>query len=174
MSADKRSFSRVSTRITALARRCDSLDDPLLFKSGPAPSGTDRLAEAAKSGHLAQTLIEFMEGLDRKLDMILAHIGRRQMEKDFPLRLDVRELSGAGLRFVARDDIKNGDILEVVMLLGQNPPRMAGAKGKVQFSRTDASTYGFEFVKIRESDQDAVVQFVFQEEREHIRDSKRS
>lgn len=170
---EKRSFSRVSTRITALARRCESLDDPLLFKSGPPPAGTDRLAEAAKSGHLPQTLVDFLEGMDRKLDMLLAHTGRRSLERNFPLRLDVRELSGAGLRFVAQDDVKDGDILEVVMLLGQNPPRMAGAKGTVQAKRNLAGTHGFEFVKIRESDRDAVVQFVFQEEREQIRDSKR-
>ena len=173
MTTEKRSFSRVTTRITALARRCDSLDDPLLFKGSPAPAGADRLAEVVKAGHMPMPLIEFLEGMDRKLDMILALLGRRQLEKDFPIRLDVREISGAGLRFLAREDIKDGDFLEVVMLLGQSPPRMAGAKGKVQAVRQKAETFGFEFVKIRESDQDLVVQFVFQEEREHIRDSKR-
>lgn len=171
---EKRSFSRVQTRITALARRCDSLDDPLLFKSGPPAGGHDWLAEAAKSGTVHQALIDFLESMDRKLDLLLATLNRERLEKDFPLHLDVREISGAGLRFLARDDIKDNDILEVVMFLGQNPPRMAGAKGKVQAARTLAGTFGFEFVKIRQSDQDAVVQFVFQEEREQIRDSKRA
>ena len=173
MAQEQRSFARVATRISALARRCDSLEDPLKYKSGPSLS-RDHLDEESVAG-LPKALVEFLLAMDQKLDLLLSHLGRESLERDFPLVLDVRDISGAGLRFKPGPGTESpvpGQVLEVVLLLGQHPPIMAGAKGVVLDDRNGDGTLGFEFHKIRRSDQENIVRFVFQEEREQIRDSK--
>ena len=167
---EKRSFTRVPTRIRGMARRCRSLDNPLLFQHGASVT-TPLPAEAVKNSGLPPQLIEYLLQLNAKLDEILAMQSREQLRQDFPIVLEILEISGAGIRFRCRDEtFFEDDTLEVVMLLGSQPPRMAGAKGRVV--ERSGGLYGFEFTKIRESDQESVIQFVFQEQREQIRGIK--
>ena len=49
---------------------------------------------------------------------------------------------------------------------------MAGSKGRIHGIEDDTKLYRFEFVDTRGSDMEAIVQFVFQQQREQIRNSK--
>ncbi|MGE4552019.1 MAG: PilZ domain-containing protein [Desulfovibrionaceae bacterium] len=166
---EKRSYTRVPTRIRGLARRCRSLDNPLLFQHGAMAAAVP--AEAVKGSGLPPQLIEFLLAMNAKLDEILAMQNHERLRQDFPITVEILEISGAGVRFHSPEEsFFEDDILEMVMLLGTQPLRMAGAKGRVV--ERSGGLYGFEFTKIRESDQEAVIQFVFQEQREQIRGAR--
>lgn len=168
--SEQRTFSRAITRIKAFARQAHSLDDPPLFKS-VTRQPAQQLAEGLKKAKLPDGLVDFLAGLDAKVDQLLAILSHDQLKEDFPIVLEVREISGAGMRFYTKAKIEKPGLLEVVIVLGHAPLRLAGAKGRVM-GREETGLYRFEFSDIRDTDQEAIVQFVFQEERERLRSRK--
>ncbi|MES9995111.1 PilZ domain-containing protein [Desulfovibrio aminophilus] len=169
MDQEQRTYSRVAARLKALARRCDSPDGPQLFRTAPRRDGSS-LAARLSATTLPEGLVEFLVEMDAKLDQILA--GQRQdlLRQDFPLDLDVHEVSGAGVRFSSTEPLVEGQPLEVVIVLTQFPLRLASALGRVRGE--EEGLHRFEFTYIREHDLESIVQFVFQEQREEIRNRK--
>lgn len=166
-----RHFARVATRMRAHARRTASLDDPLLFRP-MADTATTPSAEMLKESNLPEVILEFLKGIDAKLDMLVSHMGRNSLERDFPLDIEVREISGAGAQFRTDEPMQSGDTLEMVLVLSAFPLRLAGVKGRVLGIDEATGWHRFEFTTIRKADREAVVQYVFQEEREEIRRRK--
>jgi c-di-GMP-binding flagellar brake protein YcgR len=64
--------------------------------------------------------------------------------------------------------------LEVVLMLSQFPLRMAGAIGRVIRAEPDQgrTLYALDFTRIRERDLETIVQFVFQSQRDELREKK--
>ncbi|MFW5722175.1 MAG: PilZ domain-containing protein [Desulfohalobiaceae bacterium] len=151
---ESRTFSRIPTRITAYARRVESeKDSPLFHGKGSAPRPSPQKLKEAN----------------------IPFISRDLLKEEFPVKTDVVELSGAGLKLVTPGQgLSLGDTVEVVLLLGQYPLNLAGAIGVLR--RTEdlhgTSVLVMEFTRIRESDREAIVQFVFQEQREQIRENR--
>jgi c-di-GMP-binding flagellar brake protein YcgR len=114
--------------------------------------------------------MEMLSGINHKLDLILSTISQDMLVKDFPLRLEITEISGAGVLFSTNENIEIGDHLEMVLILSQFPLRLASVCGTVQ--RQENLLFAFNFIQIRENDRETIVQFVFQEQREQIRESK--
>lgn len=171
MSDEKRSFSRIAVRLKAHARVMNSIESIQMF-SGDATledSGRDCLFRNSK---LPEDLTNFFARMDRKLDSILGLLSRENIKSDFPIDIEVMELSGAGIKFRSKKNFKDDEPLEVVILLSQVPLRMAGSKGRIIGKDDDTELYRFEFVDVRGSDMEAIVQFVFQQQREQIRNSK--
>ncbi len=170
MSEEKRSFSRVEARVKTYARRVDSLESPQLFRGCAIGEFSSREGFAATS-KLPDDLANFLMEMDRKMDRILGLLSQDQLRDDFPLNLDVMEISAAGVRFRTDDPLKVDDCLEAVFVLNRVPLKMAGAKGRIVGLDAETNLFRFEFVNIRDTDKEAIVQFVFQQQREQIRNS---
>jgi len=166
-----RAYSRISALVSCRLRLLDRLADRALFhESAPAMSSSQKLAGA----HLPEPLLEFLLTLDAKLDMLLALVSRRSIEYDFPLRGKAVEIGAEGIRFVGSDTFASGQRVEIVLFLSHAPLRLAGALGEivgVEQSEGE-SLYTLDFTTIRDRDRESIVQFVFQEERAQIRESK--
>ncbi|MFW5791720.1 MAG: PilZ domain-containing protein [Desulfohalobiaceae bacterium] len=170
---ESRTFSRIPTRITAYARRVESeKDSPLFHGKGSAPRPSP---QKLKEANIPEGVKDFLQAIDKKVDMLISFISRDLLKEEFPVKTDVVELSGAGLKMVTPGQgLSLGDTVEVVLLLGQYPLNLAGAIGVLR--RTEdlhgTSVLVMEFTRIRESDREAIVQFVFQEQREQIRENR--
>jgi hypothetical protein len=172
---NNRSFSRINTRLRAYMRKLVTPETALpLFHSAqtslPQPTGK-QLREA----NIPVLLQQYLEGLNEKLDTLINLVTRDLLREDFPLKTEVVELSGAGLKCSPpeREQLEVGDMIEVVIFLSQNPLNMASAV--CTLLRKEDSTQPvlvLEFTKIRESERESIVQFVFSEQREQIRESK--
>lgn len=173
MSEEKRTFSRVEARLTAYVRHAESLETPAMFASAPALEACSREV-LSRGGKLPEPLVNFLCEMDKKLDQILSFLSQDQIRNDFPMNIEVFELSGAGARFRSTDPLKVGDKLEVVLVLNQFPLRLAGTKAKIVGTDQDTGMFRLEFVNINEADLENIIQYVFQRQREIIRNKKRS
>ncbi len=171
MPEEQRSFSRVAVRIKAQARKTRGLDEPTLFQ------GITALKQSPMQGplldsKLPEELVRFLVALDAKLDMLLGLAGRDMLFSDFPLTLTVTEISGAGLKFTTPDPVAAGDCMEVILTFSHIPLQMIGVTGRVASPDPVSGEWRFEFVNLDEGALEAVVQFVFQEQRKQIRTQK--
>ena len=171
MSEEKRTFSRVSVRLKGHARVMGSIESTQVFTADavdPA-SASDELFHNSK---LPEDLTAFLAEMDRKLDRVLGLLSQDRIRSDFPLSIEIMEISAAGIKFRSQERFTVGDPLEVVIQLSYAPVRMAGSKGRVVGMDEDTNLYRFEFVDTRAADMEAIVQFVFREQREQIRNAK--
>ena len=122
-------YASVPTRILGFARITASLDDEIRFTT-VAPL-TPPIA-GLKNAKLPNSLIQFLLGLDKKLDMLLAHQYVEQLKNEYPLQLDIRKISGDTISFASIPEIPDNTALEVVMMLRQMPLQLAAAKGTAQ------------------------------------------
>lgn len=174
MSEQKRTYSRVETNIPGRLRLLALGEKTPLFQGC---SGCDTAQGAAlrpKGTNLPEALLDFLETINIKLDMLLSLANREQLESTFPVAMNIVEISGAGLIFIADRDFALDDRLEIVLFLSQFPLQMAGALGRIHrreewFGKT---AWAVDFTAVRDQDREAVVRFVFQQERERIRESK--
>ncbi|WP_316900701.1 PilZ domain-containing protein [Pseudodesulfovibrio indicus] len=171
MSEEKRSFSRVQVRLKAQVRVMESLDSPQLF-TGDTESQAAGREEFIKKSKLPPEVTAFLAEMDRKLDQIITTMGKDTVRADFSLPVEVREISAAGVKFRSAHKFTPGDPLEMIIFLSQTPLRLAGSKGRILDQDPDTGLYRFEFVDLRGTDMEAIVQFVFKEQREQIRNSK--
>lgn len=171
MSNEKRTFSRVPVRLKGYARVMQSIESPQIF-SGDAIGEEANRDQLFRNSKLPEDLTNFLAQMDRKLDRILGLMSKEHIRSDFPLDIEILELSGAGVKFRTKGSISLNDPLEIIIILSQVPMRMAGSKGRIVGQEGDTKLYRFEFVDLRGSDMEAIVQFVFQQQREQIRNSK--
>jgi c-di-GMP-binding flagellar brake protein YcgR len=106
--------------------------------------------------------------------MILSLLRQDSLQEDFPIRAEVVEISGAGLKFVSKERFDEEQALELAIILSQFPLRVVGAVGYVLRleSVRNIPIYVVTFTNIRDLDRENIVQFVFQEQREQIRERK--
>ncbi|OIQ48885.1 PilZ domain protein [Pseudodesulfovibrio hydrargyri] len=171
MSEEKRSFSRIQVRLKAQARIMESLDSPQLF-TGESMTQPITREDFVKKSKLPEEVTGFLVEMDRKLDQIISMLGQDTFKMDFSLPVEVMEISAAGVKFRSARQFHPGDALELIIYLSQTPLRLAGSKGRILDQEPDTGLYRFEFVDLRGSDMEAIVQFVFKEQREQIRNSK--
>lgn len=167
MEQEQRTYSRVAARLKGLACRAESADTPPRFRTAPRRDGS---APPMITAGLPEGLMDFLLEMDAKLDQILVGQRQDQLRQDYPLDLDIQEISGAGVRFSCAEPLAEDQVLELVMVLNQYPLRLAAAVGRVRGE--EGGLRRFEFTFIREHDLEAIVQFVFQEQREEIRNRK--
>jgi len=171
MSEEKRAFSRISVRLKAQARVMQSIESPQLF-TGDAVDYTSPRDELFKNSKLPEELTNFLVDMDRKIDRIIGLLSEDNVKSDFAIKIEVTEISGAGLKFRSTEQFDPEQPLEIILFLSQVPLRMAGSKGRILDKEPDTGLYRFEFVDMRGSDMESIVQFVFKEQREQIRNSK--
>jgi hypothetical protein len=170
MGKESRTFLRIDTRLRAYSRRIDTPDSPPLFRGPSIKEHTSHKPVGAGS----EAVLEMLAGINQKLDLILSTVSQDMLGKDFPMRLEITEISGAGVLFSTQERVTVGDHLEMILVLSQFPLRLASVCGTVERREEQSGTvrYAFNFKQIRENDRESIVQFVFKEQREQIRESK--
>lgn len=170
---ERRTFSRVETRIRAFVRTVDSSERLPMAYDNPMLAVEEKPDLSGANIHTA--LGEFLQAMDAKLDAILSSIHQERLRHEFPLEVEVVEAGGNGVRFVSGQEFEDNQAVEMVLVLNQFPLRLASAVGVVtrqQPVTTTGKQWVMEFTRVREGDQEAIVSFVFREERERIRESK--
>ena len=166
--SEKRAFIRIPTKIRGYARVVEGDEIPFFHGSYPT-SGSG--AKPEKPKNVPDGLWDMLMDLDSKMDMLVSQVSQNRIREDFPYALVVTELSGAGIQFKSQTRFKLKHRLEVTLVLSEFPLRMAGGIGKI-IRVEENGEFALEFTKIRDRDTEAIVQFVFQEQREQIRGEK--
>ncbi|MBU1610280.1 MAG: hypothetical protein KKC99_00410, partial [Proteobacteria bacterium] len=144
--SERRKYARVPTRLTGYARITSTLETEPRFSVANINSSPTASLESSK---LPSAVISFLTNLDQKIDQLLAHQSLNRIEKNYPIKLDVLEVSGSGLRFAPCESAPVGTLLEVVLLLSHAPMRLAAGKGVVQAGEPGENSFRFEFSRIR-------------------------
>ncbi|WP_460032102.1 PilZ domain-containing protein [Megalodesulfovibrio paquesii] len=178
---DRREFARTPVQMTAWCRPLEHEDSPLRLQEEWALAGPEIPAqEALEKARLPEGLAGFLLHLDAKLDALLGFLLHDKLARSFSGTLRVLELSGSGVQAQSTQPLASGTLLEVAILLQHAPVRMAGAVARVvreepapPHAAEDGKVYSIEFVRIQESALEAIVQFVFHEERKRLRERSR-
>ncbi len=182
--SERREFARIPVSMTAWYRRVSDADVPPKLQeqwaaAGPADNPRDFLDRA----RLPEAMNKFLLHMDAKLDALLGFVMTEKLSQEFPNTVQVLELSGGGVRIETVESFQQGDILELALMLHHAPVRVAGAMAMVTRGPEPAQAspdqeagraiWALDFVRIREQDLEAVVQFVFHEERQRLRERLR-
>lgn len=163
-------YAKVETRLRGYARHAPSRDLLPLPYDNPALLAEDESPDLVKGG-MSQAVADFLVSLDAKMDTVISLLNQKRLEDEFEAEIEVLELSGDGLRFKPDVAFSDGDALEFALVLNQFPLRIASAVGVVE-SCDDGKGRPVTFTRIKEADLEAVVGFVFQEQRSRIRETK--
>lgn len=174
MSEQKRNYSRVETVLPGRLRLLAPGKEHSLYHGCLGCDPVLQTQGRPKVAGLPETMLDFLETINSKLDMLLSIASQDHLQNNFPVSVTIVEISGAGLIFTADRDFQLGDQLELVIFLSQVPLRIAAAIGRIH--RRDEinkqSAWVVDFSTIREPDREAIVRYVFQQQREQIRESK--
>lgn len=123
--------------------------------------------------------MRFLVEMDRKLDSILSLLQRDFIEADFPHEGHILELSASGLVLECVEPLSPGYAMELLLILGGYPMRLLSVMAEVTeqvrgFSLVNPGgrTYRVSYVCQSEEDREAIIGFVFQEDRKRIRRQK--
>ncbi len=148
-------------------RQAKSAKDIPVFSSGSAQN----ILRPDKVRGIPDELLAFLKNLDEKLDTIVSLLNRQELETDFPFVIEVTELSAAGIKFTGKEAFSENDYLELALVLNHLPLKTIGAICQIirQEPIDDKVEWVAQFTNIRNSDREAIIQHVFYEQREEIR-----
>ena len=159
---NQRAFVRVATHLVCRARRLESVDEAPMYRAQPT------LASSGRRSSSEISVPESLASINSKLDQLLAESGMIRLVRDFPLELQVTELSGSGMRTRQPEPaLHAGEALEVLLVLCQAPLSLASAVAQV--TRVQDQELAFTFSSIKENHRQAIIQFVLEEQREERR-----
>ncbi|WP_126377278.1 PilZ domain-containing protein [Desulfovibrio ferrophilus] len=158
------------TRLRAYVRPAASKDSlPMAYDNPALQDGAEQPDLTA--GGLSQAVNDFLLKVDAKLDTVISLLNQKRLEDEFTSDLEVIEIGGDGLRLIEGSSFTPGDALEFALVLNQFPLRIASAVG-VLAQDDSAEGHPVTFTRIREPDLEAIVSYVFQEQRMRIRETK--
>ncbi len=183
MESQSDAYAKVSAFVRGRLRFLSGPDAPTCFTSAPGSALTSR-DELARLSNFPEPFVGFLLNMDAKLETILSFLRRDGLEGDFPFRFETLEVSGSGLLFTADAPLIPDSYVEIILFLGDYPVGVISGVGKIQpdspqtgrphdqIYDSAARPWRLQFSRIREADLDAIVQFVFQEERRKIREHR--
>ena len=170
MSDSRPQFSAIDTRVRGKFRIMPSATElpKVSLGGGHKPTAYDDLAQSK----LPEAVINFLIGMSDQLNYIAALLEKKNLDEEFPYELDGCRISGSGLAFYCEHPLETGVYLEVLLTLNSLPLQMASAIGKIikKESTPQGEKYYIQFTRISEPNLDAIVHFVFQEQRKSIRE----
>lgn len=171
-------FISVPTLIKGTFRLVEG-PDSLQLSLGINSTGSATLSEELLARvRIPEALLAFLVEMDRKLDTILGHMQRDTLSGDFPLEGRIVEISGAGLVLETEHALDTGSHMELLIFLEEFPLRVCSVIAAVDEALPRAVTGGankafsLRFTRLQEEDRDAVIRFVFREDRKRIRAQK--
>ncbi len=171
---ESRSYSRIPCFARALYRHMSHPEEPQICP-GSFNAEDKSLKERFAASGAPEAITSFLLQLDSKLDRILSQMNKDALSSYFPNQFVVLDLSAAGL-LVQAGGLKAGEFVEVVLFLGEFPSVVVS--GVAQVLRPGkpvpgvGSTFALKFTRLRDSEREQIVRFVFREERERIRSEK--
>ena len=168
---EKRAFIRIPTRLAGYLRLLADPEEIQRFRETPYLGGGSGLCHDPREAGMSEALHTMLCSINAKLDMLLSMRSRDELTVDFPVSMDIVEISGAGLRFLSSEDLPMEQHVEAVIVLSRFPLRMVGAVGRVlrQEAQSDGQmVYALDFTRIRERDLESIVQFVFHSQRDDL------
>jgi hypothetical protein len=172
---ESRNYSRTQVFTRAIYRVMSHPEEPQLCPSGFSAEDKSFRERLAESAGLPEAVVAFMINLDSKLDRLIAHLNKDSLTGYFPKQLVVLDLSASGM-LVQSNELQPGDFIEVAIFLGDLPSVLVS--GVAQVLRPGkplpgvGSTFALKFTRLRESDREQIVRFVFKEDRQRIRTEK--
>ena len=172
-------FVSIPTMIRGRFRMVADADSPRLC-TGFAHAGSAALREEALAGtRQNDAVMRFLIEMDRKLDTIMGLLQRESLNEDFPHEGRIVQLSGAGLVFECPELLKKGEHMELLMMLEELPLRLLSVMARVEDSHPGPvltgppnKAYAMAYTCMQEADREAVIRFVFSENRKRIRQQK--
>ena len=121
-----------------------------------------------------------LKRLDDKLNFIISILTEQLTRKKYSHKGVVLDLSESGLKLISPIKLAVGDVLEIGLLLPQHSIRTMDILGEVNWIEGDQAqigqgggvTAGIRFTDILAQDQDEIVHWIFQKQREEIRRSR--
>lgn len=168
-------FLTVPTLIRAMFRLAGDENAPRMYKGAIAPGAgmRDELIASCRQGDLVP---RFLAEMDRKLDAVLTLLQRESLVSEFPHEGHVVELSGGHGVLECAFALERGAYLELLLLLDEFPLRIVSVIARVEEKREaraltgpPAGVYALRFIRVDAEDREAVIRFVFSEDRKRIR-----
>lgn len=167
---NRREFCRVDAYIP-FEYRLVNPEERSIIKS--RVSGEIMLADFTGMPPLENQQVEYLNHLNSKLDTII-RILALQFEGFHVLPFKFVSLSGNGMRFSSKQAFSCGDVLEFKMILTLYQPVALYVYGEVTRveRRTDGYFINTCFTAIEDMISDKIIRFVFEMERDMLRDRK--
>ena len=173
-------YLKVPTLIRGRFRQASGAETPRLYRGAlPSPTAAMRDELLAATSRQPELLIRFLAEMDRKLDAVLTLLQSESLVQEFPDEGHIVELSGQGLVLECNAELTPCSYLELLIMLEEYPMRIVSTLSRVEQARParalrDMHRHACEvrYVSITEEDREAVIRFVFSEERKRIRQTK--
>jgi hypothetical protein len=125
-------------------------------------------------------LERYLKRLDDKLNFVISILTEQMTKKDYTYKGAVLDLSESGLKLVSPLKLKVGDALEIGLMLSSQSYRTMDIAGEVTWvedyrvstGKGGDVVAGVRFTDILSQDQDEIVHWIFQKQREEIRRSR--
>lgn len=169
----------VPTLIRGRLRIAQGPDEPGIYR-GAQPASTAALREELLAGsRQPELMLRFLAEMDRKLDTVLALLQSDTLPLQFPEEGHIVEISDQGLMFECNADLAEGNHVELLILLEEYPIRIVSALARVELIRParllpemHRIACAMRYTSIAEADREAIIGFMFSEERKLIRQRK--
>jgi hypothetical protein len=184
---DQREYFRIDDRLTIEFRRVAGPEFERLeniIRHSPS-YGADRVREICFPSEVMsqrqggdEELYAYLRVLEKKLDMILALLGRQEDDLGYKSLTTHVSISGAGVRFVADEPLIQGERVEVRLSLPIAPfPKISTLCEVVRVKEstedgTRAWTVAVKFLVVNDHDRDVLINYIFAKEREKLRSEK--
>lgn len=182
---EKRSFFRIHGRLVVEFRQITSEDfsrlkDIIQHNSLYAidkNEKTDFLIDKELKGENGE-LHAYMRMINKKLDVILGLLSQPQQGEIYHNVQAEINLSGAGVQFESHIALQTGDYTELKLIVPIFPyPRITilcqvVRTENLQKEMADVFRIAMKFLVIHEKDRDLLINYIFEKEREHLRQIK--
>lgn len=144
-----------------------------LFRDSGVPNPIDEFLEQAAPGSNEEKLYRSLQLMNNKLDFLIEHAFLHP-DQSSPLRGDVIDISGSGLKFICRDHIPIGSLLKMDLVMPTTSRYQLELISEVVRIETQTGGYtvACRIIEIDEAARESIVNVVFQKQRKEIRISK--
>ncbi len=145
---------------------------PLSFSLRPFMEGEGREEEL---GNIDPFILNSLIDINLKLNLIISAIsseGKKNIFNRVPIEAN---LSEGGLGFTTREQISEGDMYALEIMLPVFPIAIIKTLGKavrINPLPEGGASIGLQFINIKEEDRDKIVHYIFKKQREWLRTNK--
>ncbi|MDR3176404.1 MAG: hypothetical protein LBU06_07730 [Desulfovibrio sp.] len=166
--------------------RCES-NRKRLYVGASFAVGLSLREELLSSRGFSDPTARFLVELDRKVDAVLSLLRQNTLQKSFPYEGRALRLGVPGFSLVCDFPLAEGQVLEVLLFLGDAQELIVSALAKVETEiavctpddarealslSSGERSYELSFLEMDEEDREGLIRHVFVEERRRIRRSR--
>ncbi|MDL2316800.1 hypothetical protein LJC59_06955 [Desulfovibrio sp. OttesenSCG-928-A18] len=175
------SFVSVPTMIRGRFRLVENSACPSLLSSSSYAPSTAMQDLLGQSRHAGDPVLRVLAEMDRKLDAIITLLQRESLYQDFPMEGRIVELGAEGLVLECSESLPQGTHMELLLLPGDFTWSAMSVFAEILIinqergkTAPDAKSYELGYTCLNNENKDAIIRFIFSEERKRIREQKAS